>query len=402
MAVLAVIGSALVLLSGNFLIAHAWMLSDSVYIGMTAISLAAVVLFLESNQRRFLLLAGLAAGLSILTRYVGISLLVAIGLTLLFTSSRCWRERFLDAVLVGSVGVFPFAGWIIRNELLDLPALGRQHVVLHLETVKVSLRIFFNTLWKWFVPGGVVFDFVSRSIILVILGCVLLAAAPVYWKRQRKGDPVLVRVQFLLIIFGIVYVTLAIASVAFSLADSPFSAQAPGMERYLVALFPVVVIFVSTLVGQWCAVLESHRYIRWVPLLFPACLIVIYGLQLIVLFSQPISLGYTDIKNYRPELVKALKAIALERPIVTNNYELIYYLVEKPVYSIPGLADELTGIPNPSHALLMKRVQRVVEDAGGAAVIFRPAGEQYFFDHWLERLDVYQNFGDFVVYVAVP
>jgi hypothetical protein len=79
--------------------------------------------------------------------------------------------------------------------------------------------------------------------------------------------------------------------------------------------------------------------------------------------------GYTEIKNNFPQLVDQLVLYSASRPILTNNYELAYFLIDKPVYSIPGRGDELTGIPNPNYARLMDNIMKEIKD-NGVVVLF--------------------------------
>lgn len=395
-----IVGSAIIVLFRDLIFVHAWALTEPLYIALTLTCLAITALYLQSSRERYLAIASLFAGLAVITRYVGLSLVASLCVWSLGFDHKSWNQRLRNTIMAGVIGFLPLAGWMMRNRLLGLTAVGRSGVVLHQPPLE-TLKAFPDTIWNWFVPGAIHVRFVYRFLLvaggLVLLGMVIV----IVLKKDKDKAFFLLRSQIILmIIYMFTYVFTVLASIALALAGSPFSWQATGVARYLTPLFPWFIMLISILGARWRGLVRKYgQFVRYLPMVPAAVLIAFYSLRLISVLSQPVSLGYTDIKTSRPDLVVTLQDIASKRPIVTNNYEMIYFLVGRPVYSIPGPTDELTGMKNPVHDALMSRVKAVV-DEGAAVVIFRPPGEEYFFDSWLNQLKIYKDFGDFKIYLA--
>jgi hypothetical protein len=89
-------------------------MTEPLYIVMSLLALLLFDLYFSRTKRIFLILASFSIGLTLITRYVGIALLVACGLYLLMQKNSR-RQKITDVALMGFLAFTPTAIWLIRN-----------------------------------------------------------------------------------------------------------------------------------------------------------------------------------------------------------------------------------------------------------------------------------------------
>jgi hypothetical protein len=393
-------GSLLVLLSTSTLIAHAWILTEALYISLTLACLMSVLFYLESGRFLPLAIGGLIAGLSIITRYAGVALLAFCCLSLLFFGRGGWKKRMLQAAAVGLIGLLPAGIWILRNALLGLDLAGRSGIALRIPPME-NFVAFFSTVWDWVYPDKTSLTKILRFIILSVT--FLLLGVPLYFALFRSGrvnrfrHPRLAEFILVLGLLDFLYIAVIFLSISLSLAGSPFYAEHTQIGRYLIPAFVVFAISVSLGLFVWTQVLGVRRLLRALPVVMALYLAGLYLVNFNVLRTPPY-MGYPDVQQSQPDLVAALEAVDPARPIVTNDYEQILFLSGRPVYSIPGFENDLTGIPNPQLPLLMQTVTALI-DRGALVVIQRSTPtEKNFFDPLLATLRPVGTYGQFTFY----
>jgi hypothetical protein len=99
-----------------------------------------------------------------------------------------------------------------------------------------------------------------------------------------------------------------------------------------------------------------------------ALLLSIYARQAVTFISNPgFVLGYTDFKNTSPDLVVALRAIDPQRTIITNDYELTYFLAGRAPLALPRATENFTRQANPEFDAQLQRVERLMKE--GAVLV---------------------------------
>jgi len=78
--------------------------------------IALLLLVLHISKPNYLLLFGasFAAGLALTTRYVGITILPPMILTILLLGGRQLRNRITDSLIVTGIGTLPLIAWLLR------------------------------------------------------------------------------------------------------------------------------------------------------------------------------------------------------------------------------------------------------------------------------------------------
>jgi hypothetical protein len=92
-----------------------WALSELPFFVFELLCLFSTQRFLVLHEKRWLLAASVAGGLSCLTRYAGVGVVLAAGLVLLLDQGRSFRRRIVDAWLLGVGAVVINIPWVLRN-----------------------------------------------------------------------------------------------------------------------------------------------------------------------------------------------------------------------------------------------------------------------------------------------
>ena len=400
--VASILASAFVLLSFNFLFIHTWAMSEPLYISLSILSFVLIYLFEQKGKPIFLYLAVFLAGLSVITRYIGISLVMAICLwTILFGRTKFGR-RILDLTIMVIIGVLPTVIFLAANSTQAHSAVGRTEILFRL-IPKENLAQLEKALLGWYSPvAGSVIPHTYLHISFIIL--LLVSVGPYIFlilpNKRFLEDRIrdLLRNQFLSIFYISLYFITMILSISLSLAGNPTDSSQNQVLRYLVPIYPIFILFMTVMFHVYSWKLTSLRLIKFTPFAVGSLLLVLLLFNFTGQVKIPQSYGYTDIRNSWPALVKQLKSIQPTRPIITNNYELVYFLIDRPVYSIPGKGDELTGKPNPNYPQLMRKIDELIA-ADGVVVLYGASPEDIIQDQaLLANLHVINSYSDVTLY----
>ena len=123
---LVIVGTSFVLLSPDMLRLSTYGLSEPFFILLTVAFLLGMNRYLNKNSFRTLLLTAVVVGLAGVTRYIGVTLILAGAAAILFNKRCTVRTRILHLLLFCVVAFLPLALWAFRNiQLTGLPTVTR-------------------------------------------------------------------------------------------------------------------------------------------------------------------------------------------------------------------------------------------------------------------------------------
>ncbi len=368
---------------------HSFLLTEPLFLTLTLTTLWALGHALRVQQRGWLVLAGLTAGLAFSTRYVGLTLVLTGGLALLLCSQRSWRGRILDAALFGGLAVLPVSLWFIRNTLVT----GRS-TTSTLAIYPIGIRNivqFLGTLGKWLLPVWLLgfllgFDetvppgippgikLVLALVLFILLGSVLGGILllnrhyPLQVRHRIQQHPVLL----ILLRFGIVYVTFVVFSRVFLYANIPFD------TRLLLPLFPVLVIWGSVLAHAIWHALPPVSWPRWIR----RAVVVGCGLFLLSHALQgtlwlracyvgtSCPLGYNAPAWRTSETIAVIRTLPAYRPVYTNDAFVVSFYSKATVNWLPVKVLLFTGKPNPNYPAELAQLQRALNNQEAVLAYF--------------------------------
>lgn len=333
------VGGIILLAADNLVEWHAWLMTEAPYISLSLIAMIFLVSFFDTGRRSRLVLGAIVAGIASLTRYVGLALAFAGGLSVLSLSPERWRRRMVDAVWFGILAVAPFALWMLRNQAVAGGSLANRELIFHPDPMRPDLvRLYLFEAATWILPRQVQLPRLARTLVAV---CVTAVGPFTYFFRELK---VRLKVEkpprraygslpWVLLFYLLGYLGILVANSV--LLDAATTVSAP--RRYLTPFFVALVILVVTtshfLVER---TLRGRSWARAAALGISIFLVLLNAQRSIDLArGSTLALGFTGIRESWPDVVAGLEALEPEKPIITNNPEMVYYLVDRPAYMMP-------------------------------------------------------------------
>ncbi len=179
-------GALLSAVSISLVEAHAWVLSEPLFIFFSLLTFYWLGTYIRTIERKWLIASALTCSLAALTRYVGLALLLVALIVLLWKASVDRHRKWLDLGVYSVIGLLPLTLWSLRSYLFT-----RQFNNRSLQWIPLTLKNVYslvNTIFTWFVPPNLVNGRERWGILVLIIlfiGCVIL----LYWANRRGSPP---------------------------------------------------------------------------------------------------------------------------------------------------------------------------------------------------------------------
>ena len=327
------LGGALVLLAPNVVRWHAWLMSEALFIFLTLLSLYALVDHIRTGRTGPLYVGAVAAGMAGLARYVGVSLIPVGGLGILLWGAGSRRERLGRAGLFCVLAAAPFVLWMVRNQTVGGEGLANRELRFHGFRPE-ALRVFLFEPTVWLIPRSLVMPrLVRAALTLVLLGAgpviflrgALRAASLREAGRQEEGAVL----PWLLFILIPCYVGVLIVNSLFLDAGTTYD----GILRYLAPLFVLVVMLELSVGPRAIPTGRARRPLAVAAGVWLAAAVVTNSLETWTVIRQ--STYETGFARMRDEWVDLAAVLGRAPTIITDNPEMVYYLMDRPAYMMP-------------------------------------------------------------------
>jgi hypothetical protein len=332
----AAFAGAMVVTQVSVILAYASVMSEGLFITFMLLTLWTLAEFLEKDRPWLLVVSGLLAALSMLTRYVGIVLVPVAGLALLFFGEKRFRIRLRDILIFGAASMVPVALWLLKNQLAGTDAVDRQ-IGLHLMSQAMRGELVDQVMsWFYLTKLGLPWRVRVPLFILLYLAVVGWFALKDKWFLRRKeaeAQP-LRALPYMLAVFLPLYMLTIWANTSILDPNTSFGA----IQRYLTPSFVSTAILIACVVWRLATGVRRQALAVAVSVLLGVGLTGYYASNTeayILRTGDETGYGYTDNINYWPDEIAALKALSPDRPIVTNDSQLLYALCERYSYPLP-------------------------------------------------------------------
>ncbi len=317
-------------LDGTLLRVHAYAISEPLFILLLISSILLIGRYINNKITHLLVLAGLVTGLTLITRYVGLAVLVTILVTLIIFIST-WRKR------LGALGIFLlFAlplllAWIYRNQHLTGMATNRGiswHPI-SIDNIRFGLTNFID----WLIPiHNTDFNYYLLSAsILGLIFCVVLAWTGytgimnfIRPPRIPKPNPY----AFTTGVFLLIYSGSIIASMSF------FDGTTKFQDRILSPIYiALLILFVTLFAWVWITQNMKARVLVSIVvfILFFSSSINYY--QVVVKLRQD-GLGYTSVRFQKSTIANHIRQLPEKIKIYTNSPPAVYSTTDRSSYII--------------------------------------------------------------------
>jgi len=302
-----------------------------------------LVLYLETQQRCYLILAASAAGMAFLTRYIGVFAIAAGLIALLALSHNTWKERLKNLVQYGLVSVVPNAIWWLYV-YLNTASYGARQIVARVDLGKalVELRLLLmEVFWNW-LPFTKNFTYsynlALKTLLLLGLLCFLLMGAAIgkWWKDRQTARGYRNEFTYFLTwsIFCIAYLIFLSYSFIYTTPHPDIDPRIllPIQFGLLIALLSASLLFLRLLrLPSWCS-------------LGPIALVLVY-----ILANLPTSIdlvskyyryggGYTNGTWHSSTTLQVLNTLPEDIPIITNQAAAVLLWTDRSAYDFCELS----------------------------------------------------------------
>ncbi len=356
------------------------LMSEPLYLSLGLTNLIIAWYYLQSRKSWLICLLGLSAGLMDMTRYIGLSVILA-WLVFFLIAEKTWRNR------LGRAGLFlvfslPLGVGVMLHNYLLTGSTGNRTLIFHpipLEKIFTGMRNF----WSWFLPPGseslyktLEGFFIGIFIILVITGLFMLIRSII---RLAGVKPVTVREAFLVLIGMNIVIYLTSVFITINL----FDATTVFDNRMLLPVYLSVLLFI--LVGadwQWRRDGRNRHALLLAGLAVVLPIIVIGSLKTVSILSQD---GQGFLGSYWRE--SPTMDYIREHDIglfYTNQPPTVYILTGKAGYMVPSPVDSLTLQARQSYLQDLATMKEKINRQDGLLIFFLEKG--YETDPWYRDL----------------
>jgi len=337
------IGQIFILTFQTLLEFHTWVMTEPLYIFLMLCAIYCLTLYLDSNRAQTLLLASIAVSLASLTRYVGVSLTIAGGLTVLLLSKSDLKRRLADSLILGGATAAPILVWFRRNALLSGTATNRALTYNPVPTQ--TIRIYIAEILSWFAPRALGLPRPLRNALVVLMtlpGLALFYFQEIresFLEKGREREPFWT-LPWILTFYILSYAAVLILNTAF--LDPALTPS--GQIRYLIPIYVTVVILFAIILHRLLKEMKPISWPRILVAVFMVLLFLLNAIQALSFLQDPLpTIGYTGLRTLWPDTVDALNSLDPTAPLVANNPELAYILSGRPAYHMPIRFNAGTG-----------------------------------------------------------
>jgi hypothetical protein len=337
---LAILGSWLFIFARNIVLIHAWVMSEPMFIFLSLLSLLLLVFYLERGKLWTLIVLSLVIAYASLTRYAGLALIPTACLAILLLGDKKVAQRWQASILVGLLSLVPVGLWFLRNAQVSGNLVNRQFIY-HPISRDLIFTLFDELSYWWFAPSlGLPWRLrwaLLALFVLIGLGIYLYAHRQKY---STLNDDRVSQISGIIALYGFFFLLVLLLNTSFIDA----STDAPSIKRYVIPLVAAGIIWslaTYSLIGRqgWA---KRINLILILPIGFGMSLF--YASKSVPFVLHPgFNFGYTDALHTWTCEVDLLKNLDPQQVLLTNDYELFYFLAGRPAYQLTSDYDPYLG-----------------------------------------------------------
>jgi 4-amino-4-deoxy-L-arabinose transferase-like glycosyltransferase len=336
----ALIGTALVLLSPQFVAQHSLAMSEAPFIATILLSLLALLKYWETERRGWLWASAAAIGLAALTRFTAPALAAAVIASLLIDPRRSFGRRLGDATIAGGVSGAMFFAWAGLSELILGRSTGRPLQLYGNMDAEAWLQSF-KSLTAWVAPDDVPLAIRGAFFILTFIACAWLVIryADRTLARARiapVGEAMLPLTLGFFFVFYLLFMVLATSVEANLLLNSRYA-----FPIYLTSVMMMTIVLADA--RGWSR--RLHAMLAVVALLVLAGHVVRTAYRVNEAYAYGI--GYAALAWTQSPTLDAVRRLPPDALIYSNGPDAIAYVTKRRARAIPFHFQLRTGRDDP-------------------------------------------------------
>ncbi len=360
----ALVGAAVAAATSSLIEVHSWVLSEPLFLFLCLLSLYILGFYLNepqpgANKRTTILLitSAFCAGFAFLTRYAGITLLVAGILAQLLASHKPWLQKIKAALAWTTISLLPILLWTWRNNSLSGGFNDRSFGV-NLMTPK-NIGVFLNTILTWWFPPTLING--NEKIILAVLAAAILLLLVWLVARRTAFKDMAVRsfhsLRFsahpLLLLHAVFTLTYALMI----LALKNILEEGMGLgDRMLIPLYPSALILLMALLNALWS--KKVNWSRGIAIVVCAYLLSNNGFATLADVRDFHETGFGVSKRaWHDSPAVQLLAQNTAKPVYSNSPQSVYLWTRQAGYPLSSLKSRTKrGVVEPSLVILFNYI----------------------------------------------
>lgn len=395
-----VVAALLLAVSPILISVYSWAMSETLFLLLGLASLAFLAMGLGRAGIGWLILAGLAAGLAYLARYVGMALILTGGIVLALRSGMSRKERTIAIAAFAGPAFLGVGAWSVRNLLLTGTTTNRTLTWHALSTTKWKSPL--ALIWAWLFPSefdAAALRLTAATLVVVALaGAILVARHRLHvrqtintWRRSPSFS-------VLNATYAVVYAGLVGFSLMFADAATPVDLRIAA---------PVYLCSIVAVSAVWATGYRRRPTVwaRPILLLAVAALGGSYGLRSWRLGSEirGDGQGFASSGWRDSSLMAAANRLPPDALVYSDNREVYTFFTGVGAYGLPAERDSVTGRINPETPAILEQILERLQESGGVVVLFGSGDsdlERAYLAPLLTRLNLVVSASDGQIYDA--
>jgi Dolichyl-phosphate-mannose-protein mannosyltransferase len=349
----ALLASSLMLMSGDMLTYHALAVSEPLYILFGLGALYFLDKYIQEASIYHLILGSLLVSAATLTRYIGVSLIATLCISLLIFSRRTLRERLIDCVVAGLVSSLPLLLWQVRNWQLsrsEAPlASGAELARVEFQTHLIEgrhLEPALGVVSSWLVPRPLPISLQVLGLVVVLLVFLLIVI------RSQRGNTFI----YLNATYVVVYCSSLVFFISFASRDIYFD------SRYLLPVFVSTVLVITIWLGQMAWKSKPVVRIATIVLCVLLPLFYIRNAAAVVLQAHHYGLGFASPTWTQSTIVNSIKYFPSDVRIYSNMPISVIFLTRRQVNALPYKFDPNSEKPFDNYLEKLREIGTTSKD----------------------------------------
>jgi len=300
----------------------------------------ALLAYLQRQKWSFLIISALVVSTIPGTRYAGIAMILAAGLTVFFFASGGTWLRIKKAALFSLIAGLPVLIWLVWVYLSSAHSVGGRSTGIEMAGILAHFQafrgIFMDTVWKWvpFQSHETLLGYRLRFVLMGVIAVVLLGLSILAERRvkklavERPGNSGIKIFAF----FGLsslIFLATLILTYLFTLPTIDID------NRMLLPLYVCSVMMIYAAFAVWQAAWFKGRLrvLQAIPWIVAALCVVWYIPQTRnqVQLYHPGD-GLTMYYWNSSSLIQAVRDLPPDQPVISNDWELTMLWTGRPIY----------------------------------------------------------------------
>ena len=363
----AVFGTALVILSPQFVALHAGAMSEPPFLFFILLTLLAFLQYLQTGSRKYLIVCATALATATLTRFVAPPLGAALVVCILINPRHAIGKRIGDATILAVVSASIFLSWLSYSHLTVGRSIGRELWFYGNMGTKEWLTSL-EALTAWLLPDAVPFAarvaiFVAFAVSTAILTFVHTSRVLHGTRVEKTTDDLLPAALGLFFLFYL----------AFMVLSTSLEANLSLNSRYAFPIYVTTILMTTMVLARMASAAGTLKLLHNGIVALLLVVTIAHAARTTVRSEEAyrMGIGYASLAWRSSPTVAAVRALPKDSVLYSNGADAIAYILGRPASFIPERVQLRTGQANPHKPvdLQLERMRAPTRQAQSYVVI---------------------------------